>query len=184
MKPDQKFHDGKAFKSVEEFMDLQGVMHEIKLDDGQRQMILTAMALLAIKRPGWQHALSDIALLMDNPLPDGRPQIFSEMQKFNRGPIQLKWEYQVENYTWFASVPAIDHHGKGFLNIHAMMRPEYCDRGKWHVLIEPVGVAGPDNQEGFPRYYFSLANLKDEMEAWVNNRNKCRRAFSESQTQP
>jgi len=39
---------------------------DIQLDEGQRQMVLLALAQLARRRPDWDEALNDIALKMDN----------------------------------------------------------------------------------------------------------------------
>lgn len=38
----------------------------IQIDEGQRQMILLALAHLAVERPGWKVALADTALVMDD----------------------------------------------------------------------------------------------------------------------
>jgi hypothetical protein len=38
----------------------------IEIDEGQRQMILLALAHLAVERPGWKAALADTALVMDD----------------------------------------------------------------------------------------------------------------------
>jgi len=176
--PEKKFHDGKGFRSIEEFEATRDLEHTIKLDDGQRQMILKAMAMLSLKYPGWHRALSDIALLMDNERQDGKPEMFYEFRKFNSGPIQLDWVWSDENQEFVATVPAVNYAGTGTFDIHAIKRPESCVRGQWHVLVEPNGVAGLDGQEGFPRYYFKLENLQEEMEAWVNKRQCCLNAIS------
>lgn len=88
----------------------------------------------------------------------------------------IKLEWNTAEGEMIANVPAEDHHGLGHFSIHAIERPTYCDRGKWHVLIEPHGVAAPDDQEAFPRHYFKLENLLEEMEIWANERESCRRA--------
>jgi hypothetical protein len=44
----------------------QNKMITVELDESQRQMVLMALAALAIERPGWDMALSAIALKMDN----------------------------------------------------------------------------------------------------------------------
>lgn len=40
-------------------------MITVELDEGQRQMTLMALAALAVERPGWDMALSEIAAKMD-----------------------------------------------------------------------------------------------------------------------
>jgi hypothetical protein len=42
----------------------------VSIDEGQRQLILMSLAHLAVERPGFDYALREIALLIDNP-PDG-----------------------------------------------------------------------------------------------------------------
>lgn len=37
----------------------------VELDESQRQQVLMALAHLAVERPGFDHALTQIALLMD-----------------------------------------------------------------------------------------------------------------------
>lgn len=88
--------------------------------------------------------------------------------------IKLDWKPSEGGLVAIAA--AEDHNGIGHFSIYAVERPTYCDRGKWHVLIEPHVVAAPDVQEGFPRYFFRIENLRDEMEIWVNEREACRRA--------
>jgi hypothetical protein len=39
---------------------------QVEIDEAQRQMILLALAHLSIERPGWDWALNQIAVLMDN----------------------------------------------------------------------------------------------------------------------
>lgn len=92
-------------------------------------------------------------------------------------PIKLEWTHVPEDMEFIARVPAKDHLGEGFLVIHACERPGYCDRGKFHVLIEPEGVAAPDDQEAFPRFYFRFENLHEEMTLWVNERLSCKAAI-------
>jgi hypothetical protein len=51
------------------------------MEESQRQMTLLALAKLAIERPGWTWALEQIALLMDDPAPDGKPLLFEALRK-------------------------------------------------------------------------------------------------------
>lgn len=43
--------------------------HVIELDDGERQMVIKALATQSIVCPGWDHSLNAIALKMDNAVP-------------------------------------------------------------------------------------------------------------------
>lgn len=89
--------------------------------------------------------------------------------------ITLSWEWIEEDRNWVTRVRALDHRGAGEYVIYAIQRPPYCDRGKWHVLVDTDGIDGLDGQEGFPRYFFKLANLQEEMELWANERQSVRR---------
>jgi hypothetical protein len=53
----------------------------VDLEEGQRQMTLLALAKLSIERPGWLWALEQVALLMDDPEPDGKPYMFGEFRR-------------------------------------------------------------------------------------------------------
>lgn len=88
--------------------------------------------------------------------------------------IKLDWTGPTADGEYIATVKARDHNGEGVFEIHAEPRPNYCDRGRWKVLIDNRGVSPLDWQEGFPRYYFDLDRLKAEMEDWVNAREECR----------
>lgn len=85
--------------------------HELKIDEGERQMVLLALAELALSRPGWDHALSLIAERIDNP----GAEMYSELKRLNadrvraeRGPMRpllaeqddediQRWIYAVAN---------------------------------------------------------------------------------------
>lgn len=53
--------------------------HAFRIDEGQRQALLLAMAHLAVERPGWDFMLSEIGLDMDNVV-DGRPELFDKFK--------------------------------------------------------------------------------------------------------
>ena len=67
-----------------------------------------------------------------------------------------------------------DSDSPGHFRIALINRPSYCDRGKFHVLVDNFGCRGLDCQEGFPRYYFSEQRAKEEMQEWVNERDVCK----------
>jgi hypothetical protein len=54
--------------------------YQVTIDEGQRQMILMALAHLAVERPGFDYALSEIASLMDNESPAG-PQLYGSFKE-------------------------------------------------------------------------------------------------------
>lgn len=51
---------------------------EVRLEEGQRQATLMALAHLAVERPGWKQMLSEIALKMDNRDAHGAPELFTK----------------------------------------------------------------------------------------------------------
>ena len=57
-------------------------------------------------------------------------------------------------------------HAKG-CTIYLEPRPEYCDRGNFLAKVDGVELDGCD---GWPRYYFSEAAAKSEIEAWLKKR--------------
>lgn len=57
--------------------------HTITLDESERQVLLLALAHLAVERPGWDHMLTQIAKRMDNQLPNGRPQMYEDFKRFH-----------------------------------------------------------------------------------------------------
>lgn len=54
----------------------------VTIDEEQRQLILLALAYLALQRPGFDYALSEIALLMDNKVGD-RPELYDAFKSLN-----------------------------------------------------------------------------------------------------
>jgi hypothetical protein len=54
-------------------------------------------------------------------------------------------------------------------------RPPYCDRGRYllHVENMPDKLPVVDGADLFPRYYFKMSNLFDELNEWlkINNKN-------------
>lgn len=56
----------------------------IEIDEGQRQMVLLALAHLSVERPGWNTALREIATKMD----DNRAsyEVFRRLRISQRGP--------------------------------------------------------------------------------------------------
>lgn len=94
----------------------------------------------------------------------------------------LVWSFNEEFGSWEADTPVKTFEGFKTWRIHAYPRPHYCDRGKWLVMVSTVinGISdysSPlDDQEGFPRYFFELDNIKSEMQAWANERQEVRAA--------
>lgn len=126
-------------------------------------------ALCSNQACGHKFNLCTVALQMSHRLPDG--PLIPEL------PIKLEWNWIEADQTYTARVPARDANGDGFVIIYAIKRPIYCDSGQWHVLVETEGVFELDGQEGFPRYYFKLNNLQEEMLHWVNARRMCKKAL-------
>ncbi len=57
--------------------------HVMRLDEGERQMMLMALAHLSVERPGWDDALQRLAMQLDNEQ-NGRPQMYDEFRKMHR----------------------------------------------------------------------------------------------------
>ena len=57
--------------------------HTLELDEGERQMLLMALAHLAVERPGWDDALMRVALRIDNE-DNGRPQLYDNFRRLHR----------------------------------------------------------------------------------------------------
>jgi hypothetical protein len=61
-------------------------MTTLQLDESQRQMVLLALAHLSIERRGWEYALHEIALLIDNQR-DGRAVMYDEFRALRRATV-------------------------------------------------------------------------------------------------
>ncbi len=57
--------------------------YALELDEGDRQMVVLALAHLSVERPGWDHALNLLALQIDNQS-EGRGVMFDELRKLHR----------------------------------------------------------------------------------------------------
>lgn len=60
-------------------LELEGIFRPrpVEIDDGERQMILLALAHLQIERPGWEYALTTLAAKLDNVV-DDKPQLYTQ----------------------------------------------------------------------------------------------------------
>jgi hypothetical protein len=56
---------------------------KLQLEEGERQMLLMALAHLAVERPGWDDALNRIAVRIDN-VKDGRAVMYDEFRAMHR----------------------------------------------------------------------------------------------------
>lgn len=54
--------------------------HTVTIDDGERQLVLMALADLSLKCPGFDHALNETACKIDN-VADGRAILYDEFRK-------------------------------------------------------------------------------------------------------
>jgi hypothetical protein len=57
--------------------------HTLRLDEGNRQMVLMALAHLAVERPGWDDALNRLALQIDN-AEGGRASLYESFRQMHR----------------------------------------------------------------------------------------------------
>jgi hypothetical protein len=84
----------------------------VQLEEGQRQMVLLALAKLSVERPGWLRAIEELALKMDFRNAQGRPGLLHQFRRFREGHGP---EGDLMNYVPIAHlVPGIrryaDHH--------------------------------------------------------------------------
>lgn len=109
------------------------------------------------------------------------------LDALDRSKILLPWVYLKDNKTIELFVPVKVQPFKALPDATAerqaalyetkwhvwfQQRPYYCDRGRWHCVVNGVCVEGPDDHEGFPRYYFSLQRGLEEMEEWIRIRKE------------
>jgi len=74
-----RFPTGEAAASLDKMQQILAAPDvTVTYDEGQRQMVMVALAKLAADRPGWLDALKSIALKMDNDV-DGSPQMFAAL---------------------------------------------------------------------------------------------------------
>lgn len=78
-----KFSDGGAC-SLEEMERRARMVHDLQIDEGERGMVLMALAHLAVERPGWEWALNNLACKMDNIGPDGKATMFEEFRRLHQ----------------------------------------------------------------------------------------------------
>jgi len=77
---------------------LSGVM--LHLDEGQRQLVLLALAKLSIERPGWLDAIEEIARPMDNDN-DGKPELLHNFRTLHADstlPIALDESIKLQSH--------------------------------------------------------------------------------------
>lgn len=92
---------------------------------------------------------------------------------------KLEWKLEPQYKTWEAEVPAKDGCGEGKYKFSLIPRPHYCDRGRWLLIVSWEGIFGLDDQEGFPRYFFSLQRAQEEVQDWVDFRQEVKDAISQ-----
>ncbi len=64
-------------------------LHHIELSEEDRQLVIMGLARLSLEYPGWAQALNEIALKMDNRLPDGSAEMFQELRAI-RGDVMIR----------------------------------------------------------------------------------------------
>lgn len=60
----------------------------VEITEGDRQVILLALAELSIARPGWVNMLGEIALKMDNKRADGNAEMFENFRENHTLPLR------------------------------------------------------------------------------------------------
>ena len=62
----------------------------MKLDEAERQLVLMALAHLAVERPGWDDALNRLALKADDERVGGRGAMYDEFRRLRRRVVVLE----------------------------------------------------------------------------------------------
>ena len=86
--------------------------------------------------------------------------------------LKYDWKWFPEHQTWEIRLRIKHGHRDGEWHVWFEQRPYYCDRGRFHCNVDGYGTEGPDHQEGFPRYYFSLQRGMEEIEEWIDIRQE------------
>lgn len=78
------------------------IQQHVILDESNRQMILMALAHLAVERPGWEWTLSELAKTLDNVSADGRPETFDQLKLYHQQEVDSGTTvYNSLDRTWF-----------------------------------------------------------------------------------
>lgn len=62
-------------------------MHTLEMDEGDRQLVLMALAILSLTFPGWDDATNRVALRIDNDK-DGRAEMFDALRALRRDSVK------------------------------------------------------------------------------------------------
>jgi hypothetical protein len=109
----------------------------VRLEEGQRQMTLLALAKLSIERPGWLDALEEVALLMDNNV-DGKPELFHKFRTLHldlaaytkAGGVLVALEESVKLQSHYAELLNAWDGGE---------RLKFADAGEWIARLLKTG---------------------------------------------
>ena len=70
--------------------------YRLELDEGDRQLVLMALAHLAVERPGWEHWCENVAGPIDAKDEAGGPKLMREFAKMHReAPFDVRIEAAV-----------------------------------------------------------------------------------------
>jgi hypothetical protein len=113
--------------------DFSGVM--LHLDEGQRQMVLLALAKLSIERPGWLDAIEEIAAPMDNKNEHGKPELLHNFRALHAAstlPLALDESIRLQSH--YARLLNMYDGGK---------RLEFSNSGEWIERLIKTGTIKP-----------------------------------------
>jgi hypothetical protein len=71
----------------------------------------------------------------------------------------------IEHFKEMAAIELHEFMLNGTMLAFIQQRPVYCDRGRWHAVIEAPHWRSENDPE--PRYYFDLDRAKAEMECYL-----------------
>lgn len=64
-------------------------MINLEMEEGQRQMLIMALAHLAVERPGWDRTLNELAMKIDN-VKEGRAQLYDDFKRLHKEQLEYK----------------------------------------------------------------------------------------------
>jgi hypothetical protein len=93
--------------------------HTIEIEEGDRQLILLALAKLSVERPGFLDTIERIALTMDNRDANGEPQLLSQLRAIHAQPhpADLSTTFRSSLITGLTELLQLNNHYATLLNV-------------------------------------------------------------------
>jgi hypothetical protein len=140
----------------------------ITIDEEERQLMLLALACLAVQRPGFDYALSTLALKMDNARPDGRPEMFDEFKTYNTPPPRPKPTAAIAHFRLFPNlaVTVFDQNFRQIPELQIGLLPLWAEHAE-RMGHNPEGVVVEvESHIGFPKFRIFRTEAGWNWEPW------------------